>query len=146
MFFWNSCFFSDPVDVGNLISGPSAFSKTSLNIWKFKVHVVLKPVIYLGPNCGRSNEVPCMHYYTQCPQPCSRPPQTHASARDSFTLMGKSGSVCCGVTAPFSWVLVCTGSVCALQDSVSPLLCKFWQLYGGVSGDLLQEGLCHNPV
>ena len=33
MFFWNSCFFDDPVDVGNLISGSSAFSKTSLNIW-----------------------------------------------------------------------------------------------------------------
>ena len=38
-----SCFFSDPVDVGNLISGSSAFSKTSLNIWKFLVHVLLKP-------------------------------------------------------------------------------------------------------
>ena len=38
-----SCFFDDPVDVGNLISGSSAFSKSSLNIWKFMVHVVLKP-------------------------------------------------------------------------------------------------------
>ena len=38
-----SCFFHDPVDVGNLISGSSAFSKTSLNIWKFTVHVLLKP-------------------------------------------------------------------------------------------------------
>ena len=38
-----SCFFDDPEDVGNLISGSSAFSKTSLNIWKFKVHVLLKP-------------------------------------------------------------------------------------------------------
>ena len=38
-----SCFFDDPADVGNLISGSSAFSKTSLNIWKFMVHVVLKP-------------------------------------------------------------------------------------------------------
>ena len=37
------CFFDDPADVGNLISGSSAFSKTSLNIWKFTVHVVLKP-------------------------------------------------------------------------------------------------------
>ena len=36
-----SCFFDDPVDVGNLISGSSAFSKTSLNIWKFMVHVLL---------------------------------------------------------------------------------------------------------
>ena len=38
-----SCFFNDPADVGNLISGSSAFSKTSLNIWKFTVHVLLKP-------------------------------------------------------------------------------------------------------
>ena len=38
-----SCFFHDPEDVGNLISGSSAFSKTSLIIWKFSVHVLLKP-------------------------------------------------------------------------------------------------------
>ena len=37
-----SCFFHDPADVGNLVSGSSAFSKTSLNIWKFTVHVLLK--------------------------------------------------------------------------------------------------------
>ena len=38
-----SCFFNDPTNVGNLISGSSAFSKSSLNIWKFSVHVLLKP-------------------------------------------------------------------------------------------------------
>ena len=38
-----SYFFHDPADVGNLISGSSAFSKTSLNIWKFTVHILLKP-------------------------------------------------------------------------------------------------------
>ena len=38
-----SCFFDDLADVGNLISGSSAFSKSSLNIWKFMVHVLLKP-------------------------------------------------------------------------------------------------------
>jgi len=38
-----SCFFDDPVDVGNLISGSSAFSKSSLNIWMFTVHVLLSP-------------------------------------------------------------------------------------------------------
>ena len=37
------CFFDDPVDVGNLMSGSSAFSKSSLNIWKFSVHVLVKP-------------------------------------------------------------------------------------------------------
>ena len=38
-----SCFFDDPTDVGNLISDSSAFSNSRLNIWKFKVHVLLKP-------------------------------------------------------------------------------------------------------
>ena len=39
----HSCFFDDPTDVGNLISGSSDFSKYNLNIWKFMVHVLLKP-------------------------------------------------------------------------------------------------------
>ena len=51
-----SCFFDDPVDVGNLISGSSAFSKTSLNIWKFTVHVLLKPGLEIlkeiSPGCS----------------------------------------------------------------------------------------------
>ena len=38
-----ACFFDDPVDVGNLISGSSALSETSLNIWKFMTHLLLKP-------------------------------------------------------------------------------------------------------
>ena len=45
-FVWNShVFFYDPKDVGNLISGSFAFSKSSLNIWKFSVHVLLKPCL-----------------------------------------------------------------------------------------------------
>ena len=50
-----SCFFDDLADVGNLISDSSAFSKTSLNIWKFTVHVLLKP--------GLDN---FEHYFTAC--------------------------------------------------------------------------------
>ena len=42
VFLEHSCFFDDPADVGNFISGSSAFSKTSLNIWKFTVHGLLK--------------------------------------------------------------------------------------------------------
>ena len=55
-------------------------------------------------------------------------------------------SVSYGVTAPFSWVLVhrrfclCPTRVCF------PVLCKFWQLSGGVNGNFLQEGLCHTQV
>ena len=39
----HSCFFDDPANVGNLINGSSAFSKSSLNIWRFMVHILLKP-------------------------------------------------------------------------------------------------------
>ena len=71
---------------------------------------------------------------------------THTSAGDSWTLMGKSGSFSYRVTDPFSWVLVCT-RFCLCPPRVNFLvLCKFWQLYGGVNGDLLQEGLCHTQV
>ena len=55
-----SCFFNDPMDVGNLISGSSAFSKSSLNIWKFMVHVLLKP--------GLEN---FEHYFTSVGDECN---------------------------------------------------------------------------
>ena len=45
VFLESSCFFDDPTDVGNLISGSSAFPKSSLNIWKFMVHKLLKPAL-----------------------------------------------------------------------------------------------------
>ena len=107
-------------------------------------------VIYLGPNCGGGKEdngdlpqkIPCMHCYTQCPQPCSRLPLTHASSGDSRTPTGKSRAVSCGVIAPFFWVLVHKVLLCPPRVYF-PVLCKFWQLYGGVNGDLLQEDLCH---
>ena len=135
-------------------------------------------------------------YYIQCSWPQGRPLSTQASAWDSWTLTGKSGSVSCGVTAPFSWVLVFTGfqwlsknlfpQTCGRsvvkshwpsksnslgfsvlspdpqfrKSVVGPrtfatvwgllwyncsLVCRSpaWWLYGGVNGDLLQEGLCH---
>ena len=112
------------------------------------------PVICLGPNYGGSHEdngnllqkVPCMHCYTQCPQPCSRPPPTDASAGNSWALRSKSGSVSCGVTALFSCVLVCT-RFCLCSPSVCfPVLCKFWRLCGGVDSDLPQGDLCHTQV
>ena len=46
-----SCFFNGLTEVGNLISGSSAFSKSSLNIWKFKVHVLLKPGLENFEHC-----------------------------------------------------------------------------------------------
>ena len=74
------------------------------------------------------------------------PALQQASSTDSWTLMGRSGSVSCGVTAPFSCIQYTQGFVCALQGSVSLVLCKFWCLNGGFNGDLLQEGLCHTQV
>src|SRR5574337_927445 len=55
-----SCFFNDPADVGNLISGSSAFSKTSLNIRKFTVHVLLKPGLEIFE-----------HYFTNMRDECN---------------------------------------------------------------------------
>ena len=55
-----SCFFHDPADVANLIFGSSAFSKTSLNIWKFMVHLLLKP--------GLEN---FKHYFTSMRDECN---------------------------------------------------------------------------
>ena len=105
----------------------------------------------LRPNYGGGNEdngnllqkVPCC---TQCPQPCSRPLLTHTSAGDSWTLTASLGQslVRSLLLSPGSWCI--QGSVCALQESVSSVLCKFWQLYGGVNGDLLQEGIHHTQV
>ena len=66
---------------------------------------------------------PCTHCRTQGPQPCSSPSLTHTSSRDSWTLIGKSRSVSCGVTTPFSWVLVCTKFCCA-SKSLFPQSCE----------------------
>ena len=108
----------------------------------------------LRPNYGGGNEdnddllqkVSCMHCHTQCPQSCSRPPLTHSlpeTPGHSWASLGPSlvGSL---LLSPGFW---CTQSfVCALQESISSVLCKFWHLYGGINGDLLQEGLCHTQL
>ena len=54
-------------------------------------------------------------------------------------------AVSCVVTAPFSWVLVHNDLFCPLSVYF-PVLGKFWQLCGGVNGDLIQEGLCHKSA
>ena len=50
------------------------------------------------------------------------------------------------LVSPGSWCAQCSKSLYALQEFISPVLCKFWQLCGRVNGDLLQEGLCHTQV
>ena len=66
-------------------------------------------------------KIPYTYCYTHCPKSCSKAPPTHTSTRDSWTLMGKSGSASCGVTAPFSWVLVHT-SFCICPPRVYGLM------------------------
>ena len=86
-----------------------------------------------------------MHILLHSAPTQQQPPPTHASIGDSRTPPGKSGTVSCGVTAPSSWVLV--HKVLLFPPRVYfPVRCKFWQLYGEVNGDLLQEGLCHTQV
>ena len=68
------------------------------------------------------------------------PPETPKPSRPSLS-QSLVGSL---LFSPGSWCA--QGSVCVLQESVSPVLCKFWWLCGGVNGDLLQEGLCHTQV
>ena len=102
--------------LGLVLMGRAMLSKSLIQFYLEGRSFVPSLLFNLRPNYGGGNEdsvdllqkVPCTHCCTQCPQPCSRPPLTHASSRDSWTLTGKSGSVSCGVTAPFSWVLVYT--------------------------------------
>ena len=87
-----------------------------------------------------------MHCFTQCLWPCSRPKITHVSALDALHSWASLGQSLVGslLLSPGPW---CSkGFACAFQESVSPVLCKFRWLYGGVNGNLLQEGLCHTRV
>ena len=73
------------------------------------------------------------------PMPLSETPgHSQASLGQSLSLVGSL------ILSPGSWCAQC--SVCALPESVSLVLSKSWHLYGGVNGDLLQEGLCHTQV
>ena len=102
---------------------PKLLIKFSVDGWS----LVPSLLFDLRPDYGGGDEdngellqiVPCIHCGIQCPQPCSGPPPTHASAGDSWTLTGQSGSVPCGVPAPFSWILV-QGYVCASKGLFPP--------------------------
>ena len=71
------------------------------------------------------------------PMPLPETP-VHSQASLGQSLVGSL------LLSPGSWCV--QAFVCALQESVSPVLCKVWQLYGGVNGDVLQEVLCHTQV
>ena len=84
-----------------------------------------------------------LHSLPPTPQQATLDSRLHKRVLDTPS---KSGSVSCGVTAPFSWVLVHTSFCLYLPRVYFLVLCKFWQLYGGFNGNLLQEGLCHTQV
>ena len=111
------------------------------------------PLFDLRSTYGGGNEdngdllqkVPCKDCCTQCPKPSRRALLNHASARDSWTLTGKSGQSFWGHYS----ILLGPGVHKILfvpSKSLSPVLCKLWKLYGGVNGNLFQEGLCHSQV
>ena len=83
---------------------------------------------------------------TLCPQPCSRWPPTHASTETPGHSWANLGQSLVGSLLLSSGPWYAQGSVCAIHESVSPVLCRFWWLCGGVSGDLLRGGLCHTQV
>ena len=99
-----------------VLMGGAMLSKSLIQFSVDRRGCVPSVLFDLRPNYGGGSEnngdllqkVPCTHCLFQCSQPCSRPPPTHASTGDSWTLMGKSGSVSCGVAALFSWVLAYT--------------------------------------
>ena len=112
------------------------------------------PVIYFGTNYGGGNEDngDLLQKSSACtatlsaPSPAAGqhrpkpPPETPGYSRASLS-QSLVGSL---LLSPGSW---CTqSSICALQESVSQVLCKFWWLDGGDHGDLLQEGLCYTQV
>ena len=88
---------------------------------------------------------PPTHYYTQCPDPATghrRPTPPLETPGHSRASLGQSlWGHCSFLLGPGAQV-----SVCALLESVSSVLCKLWGLYGGVNGDLLQEGLWQTQV
>ena len=99
-----------------VLLGGAVFSKSLIQFSVDGRGCVPSLLLDLRPNYGGGDEdngdllqkVPCRYCCTLCLWPWRRPPLTHTSAGDSWTLIGMSGSVSCGVTAPFSWVLVHT--------------------------------------
>ena len=95
-----SCFFNDPADVGNLISGSSVFSKSTLNVWKFTVHVLLKP--------GLEN---FEHYFVSVWDECNCAYFEHSLALPSFGIGMKTDLFqSCGHCWVFQicWHIVCS--------------------------------------
>ena len=141
---------------GFVLMGRAMLSK-SLMQFSINWHACVPFLLFgLRPNYSRGNVSNgnllqkdfFLHFFIQCPWPRSRPLLTHASAGDSWTLTGKSGSVSCGVTAPFSWVLVhtrfclCPRRVC-FPSSVEVLLSNPTGLQSQIPWEF--QSLCQIP-
>ena len=107
--------------LGLVLMGRIMLSKSFNPIFCWWLGLCSLPVIFLRPNYGWGNEdngdlpqnVPCRHCYTQFPQPCSKPPLTHTSAGDSWTLTGKSGEniwILTSLSIQWTWVCINPGS------------------------------------
>ena len=128
-----SCIFDDQVDVGNMIPDSSAFSKSSSNIWKFTVHILLKPDMenfehyfaILWDECSCAQD--CC---TQSPCPCGRPLLTRTSSGDTQTHKGRSDSVSVGSSGVHKVLFEPSEHlwrVCGLfLNVISPLLPSCW--------------------
>ena len=119
-------------ETGLVLMGRAIISK-SLIQFSFEGQSCVPSLLFdLRPKYSGGNEdngdllqkVPCRHCYTKCPPPCSRPPLTHASTRDTGHSLASLGEVLVGslLLSPGSRCAQC--SVCALPESVSPVLCK----------------------
>ena len=140
--------------LGLVLMGRAMLSKSliqfSVDGWGFVPSLLFD----LRPNYGGGNEdngdlcqkVPCTHCYISALNPAADhcwPTSLQETPGHSQASLGQSleGSL---LLSPGSWCA--QGFVCALQESVSPVLCKFWWLYCGVNSDFLQEDLCHTQV
>ena len=140
--------------LGLVLMGQAMFNKSLIQFSVDEWGCVPSLLIDLMPNYGGGNEdngdllqkVLCMHCCTHCPRPCSRPLLTHASTGDSWTVTASLGQSLVGSLLLSPGSSCAQVSVCALQESVSPVLCKFWRLYVGLNADLLQEGLSLQEV
>ena len=117
-----------------ILMGGAMLSKSLIQFFVDGQDCVPSLLFDLRPNEDNGDllqKVPGIHCHTQGSRPCTRPPLTHTYTRDSWTLKGKSGSVSCGVTAPFSWVLVhirfclCPPRVC-FPSPVQVLVALWW--------------------
>ena len=97
------------------------------------------PPLYLPGGGNEDNgdflqKIPCMYLYPQNPQQATADPCLHWRLLD---IPGQVGSVSCGVTDLLSWVMLYTKFCLCPPRVYFPVLCKIWQLYAGVNGDLL---------